>query len=133
MGQTPTTVARALYAALEAGEHGHQLARFFTEDAITIEHPNRIKPRGGRADLPAMLAASNAGAGLLSEQRYDVRSCHDVGTMAVVRATWTGVIARDLGQFREGQRLVAHLAQFIDICDGRIARIETFDCYEPFD
>lgn len=34
--------------------------------------------------------------------------------------------------FRAGQTLTAHIAQFISTRDGRIASIETFDCYEPF-
>jgi hypothetical protein len=54
------------------------------------------------------------------------------GSLAIVRLTWTGVIARSVGSFREGQVLSAHIAQFIDTRDGRIASIETFDCYEPF-
>jgi len=42
------------------------------------------------------------------------------------------VIARAAGPFREGQVLTAHIAQFIESQDGRVASIETFDCYEPF-
>ena len=44
----------------------------------------------------------------------------------------TGEIARDFGPFRRGQTLTAHIAQFIETRDGRICRIETYDCYEPF-
>jgi ketosteroid isomerase-like protein len=46
--------------------------------------------------------------------------------------TWTAVVARNIGPFREGQVLTAHIAQFIETRDGRVASIETFDCYEPF-
>lgn len=49
-----------------------------------------------------------------------------------MRSTWTGEIATDAGPFRAGQQLTAHVAQFIDVRDGRIASIETYDCYEPF-
>lgn len=132
MPDTPTAIALRLYAAIEAGKHGPELAAFFTEDAGTLEHPNLIKPRGAQVALEAMLAASAAGAGLLSRQSYDVRSTLDVGSLAIVRLRWTGIIARAVGPFREGQELVAHIAQFIDTRDGRVASIETFDCYEPF-
>ena len=49
-----------------------------------------------------------------------------------MRLTWTGVGARAVGPFREGQTLTAHIAQFVETRDERIATIETFDCYEPF-
>ena len=132
MPTSPIDIARALHAALEAGKHGSELRHLFTEDAQTIEHPNLVKPAGGTAGLDRMLAASEAGATLLAKQAYDVRSAVEHGSTAIVRLTWTGVIARSVGPFREGQVLTAHIAQFIDTRDGRIARIETFDCYEPF-
>jgi ketosteroid isomerase-like protein len=52
--------------------------------------------------------------------------------IVICRLTWTGVLAKTVGPFREGQILKAHIAQFIETRGGRIASIETFDCYEPF-
>ncbi len=132
MSDSPIAIARRLYAALEAGKHGQELAPFFAEDASTLEHPNLIKPRGSQVGLTQMLAASTAGAGLLARQTYAVRTAVEVGSLAILRVKWTGVVARAVGPFREGQELNAHLAQFIDTRGGRIASIETFDCYEPF-
>ena len=122
----------SLHRALEAGRSGDELRQYFTADAVTLEHPNLIKPAGARITLEQMLAASNAGAGLLSSQKYDVRSTLQAGDTTIVRLTWTGVIARDAGSFRAGDRLVAHIAQFVETRDGLISSIETFDCYEPF-
>lgn len=133
MDTSPLAIARALHAALEAGKHGAELRALFTDDATTLEHPNLIKPRGGRATLDQMLKASSAGVGLLSQQTYGVRSAIEHGNTAILRLTWTGVIAHDAGPFRAGQTLTAQIAQFIETRDGRVASIETFDCYEPFD
>lgn len=80
-----------------------------------------------------MLAASAAGAGLLAWQRYRTWDVIESGPTAIARATWNAEIAVDAGPFRAGQRLTAHLAQFVTIRDGAIAQIETYDCYEPFD
>jgi ketosteroid isomerase-like protein len=132
MHDSPLAIARALHAALEAGKHGKQLVDLFTDDATTLEHPNAIKPSGGTFGIDRMLAASSAGAGLLAKQTYDVRAAIEHGDTAILRLTWTGVIARDVGAFRQGQVLTAHIAQFITTRDGRVANIETFDCYEPF-
>jgi ketosteroid isomerase-like protein len=132
MNASPIAIARALHAALEAGKHGEALRPLFTDDAVTVERPNLVKPGGATSPLDQMLRASTAGAGLLSRQRYAVHSAIEQGELAVLRLTWTGEIARNLGPFHEGQQLTAHIAQFIETRDGRIARIETYDCYEPF-
>ena len=132
MANTPLEIARALHRALEAGESGEQLRARFTDDARTIEHPNRIKPAGAVAPLEQMLKASQAGAQLLAKQTYTVRHALEHGNLAILRLTWTGVIRSAVGPFREGQELTAQIAQFIETRDGRIASIETFDCYEPF-
>lgn len=115
----------SLHRALEAGQSGDELRRFFTADAVTVEHPNLIKPAGARMSADEMVAASTKGAGLLSSQKYDVHSKVRSGDTTIVRLTWTGVL-------RTGEQLVAHIAQFVDTRDGLISSIETYDCYEPF-
>lgn len=132
MSNSPIAIARALHAALEAGKHGQELYSLFTEDAVTVERPNLIKPGGATTELQDMVKASTAGANLLAKQSYDVHSALEQGSLAVLRLTWTGEIAQDVGSFRKGQKLTAHIAQFIETRGDRIARIETFDCYEPF-
>ncbi|MGW4214675.1 nuclear transport factor 2 family protein [Lentzea sp. NPDC004789] len=114
----------SLHRALEAGQSGDELGRFFTTDAVTVEHPNLIKPNGARTPLDEMLAGSRKGVELLSSQKYDVHSTLRCGDTVVVRLTWTGVL-------RTGDRLVAHIAQFVEMRDELIRSIETFDCYEP--
>ncbi|TQM79987.1 hypothetical protein FHX81_2304 [Saccharothrix saharensis] len=133
MARDPIAVATALLRALEAGHRGEDLRHHFAPSASTTEHPNRLKPAGARATLDQMLAASEVGAGLLARQEYDVRSAVAVGDTAILRLTWSGVVARDAGPFRRGDELVAHIAQFVETADGLITSIETFDCYEPFD
>lgn len=133
MSSSPIDVVRALHAALEAGKHGDELRPLFTEDAVTLERPNLLKPFGARTELEGMMKASTAGAALLARQSYDVQSAIAHGSLVVVRLTWTGEIARDVGPFHKGQKLTAHIAQFVETRGDRIASIETFDCYEPFD
>jgi ketosteroid isomerase-like protein len=125
-------VVRRLYQALEAGKHAEELRQLFTDDAVTIERPNLLKPRGSTADLSQMLEASRRGADLLEKQSFEVLSAVDVGNMAILRLKWSGVMARTVGPFREGQVLTAWIAQFVETRDDRIASIETFDCYEAF-
>ncbi len=122
---------RRLYADIEAGRAGEQLRPHFTPDAVTVERPNVLVPEGRTSDLEAFLAGSSAGADLLAEQRYDVTSIAEVDGLVVARLCWTAVVAADAGPFRAGQRLTAHIAQFVRFDGNRIAEIETYDCYEP--
>ncbi len=121
----PITAATSLHRALEAGISGQELREHFTSDAVTVEHPNLVKPNGARTTLDEMLAASEKGAALLSSQRYDVHSALAAGDTAILRLTWTGVL-------RNGDEITAHIAQFVETRDGLISSIETFDCYRPF-
>lgn len=132
MSSTPSDVVRGLHSALEQGVHGEQLRHLFTDDAKTIEQPNRLKPNGAKVELEQMIQASSQGAGLLAWQKYDVSSMLEVGSTVIVRCTWTGEIAADIGGFYAGQQLTAHIAQFIEVTDGKVSSIETYDCYEPF-
>ncbi|MDB4985036.1 MAG: hypothetical protein JWN04_214 [Myxococcaceae bacterium] len=128
----PSRIARALHAALESGQHGDEVRVLFTDDARSVEHPNLIKPSGGTAELAQMLAASIAGAGLLARQSFDVHSARELGSLAILRLTWTGTIARDVGPCHAGQLLTAKIAQFIETRDEQVASTETYDCYQPF-
>lgn len=132
MAADPVEIARRLHAALESGAHGEALRPLFAPDATTIEHPHALRPTGATTSLEEMLAASSAGAGMLSSQRYELRHAVADGTRAALAMRWTGVIATDVGPFRAGQELVADIAQFVETDGARIRSIETFDCYLPF-
>jgi hypothetical protein len=78
-----------------------------------------------------MLAASAQGARLLTRQRYDVWSILEVDDLVITRLRWRGEVAVDAGPFTAGQQLTADIAQFVRVEGGRIAEIETYDCYQP--
>jgi ketosteroid isomerase-like protein len=78
-----------------------------------------------------MAAQAKTGAAILATQRYEVHDAIESPGAVAVRLTWTGVMARDVGLLRSGQVLTAHVAQFFTIRAGRIATIETYDCYQP--
>jgi ketosteroid isomerase-like protein len=129
---SPIETVRALHDAIELGRVGPELADLLTDDVTVTEYPNLVKPSGGTAGLAEVLAASRAGSRLLSAQRYDVHHSVEHGDTAIVRLTWTGTVRTDVGVFRAGQQLTAHIAQFVTVRDGRISALATYDCYEPF-
>jgi ketosteroid isomerase-like protein len=125
-------VVVGLYRALESGLRGEALRDFFAPDAIFVEYPNPITPQGATRNATQAVEASKSGAELLAWQRYTLRESFEQGDTLITRVTWTAEIAHELGPFRAGQRLTGHLAQFITLREGRITRLETYDCYEPF-
>jgi hypothetical protein len=129
---SPIDVAQALHGALQAGHHSDELRNLLTDDVSFTEYPNLIKPVGATTGLSDILAASRAGARLLSSQLYDVHHAAAHGNTAILRLTWTGIVRESAGPFAAGQRLTAHIAQFMTVHDGRVAAIASYDCYEPF-
>ena len=131
MPNSPIELTRRLYAVLEAGAL-HELDELFSPDATTVERPNLVRPLGATLTRAEILAGARSGASVMVRQRYDVHSEIRDGDLAIVRLTWTGEVGRDIGPFREGHVLTAHIAQFVETRDGRITKIETFDCFERF-
>ena len=125
-------LVRAYLKALEDGAVGERLAAFFTPDAIQIELPNRLNPKGGRSDLPTILKRSEQGKGLLERQTYEVTSEMESGNCAAVEATWTGVLAVPLSTLAAGASMKAHFAMFFEFRAGRISVQRNYDCFEPW-
>ncbi|WP_110589181.1 nuclear transport factor 2 family protein [Microbacterium suaedae] len=123
---------RDLHRILESGRVGEGLRDLFHSDAEVIEHPHALKPNGHRSGLDQLIAASVTGAGMLRSQSYEELSAIADEEHVSVRVRWSGVVAAEVGPFAAGQELIAHVAQFATVVGGRILRLETYDCYEPF-
>jgi ketosteroid isomerase-like protein len=127
------SVARRYLAVVaDRNAPADELAALIDERAEFVEHPNRLVPTGRRRGRAATLEAFAAGKSLLARQELTVHELVASGETAAARLTWRGVLAIDAGPLRAGTELAAEIAQFITVRDGRIVRLETFDCYEPF-
>jgi limonene-1,2-epoxide hydrolase len=67
-------VVRSYMKALQDGEAGDALRRFFTQDVRQIEMPNRLNPRRQESDLEHILQRSLQGLQILKQQRYEIIS-----------------------------------------------------------
>jgi ketosteroid isomerase-like protein len=120
---------------LEAVEHtatGEALARFYTEDAIQVELPNRLNPNGGRSDLATLLKRAEQVPNLLRRQTFEVHSALAEGSIVAVEATWNGVLAVPFGTLAAGATMKAHFAIFFELRAGRICAQRNYDCFEPW-
>ena len=134
---TPTesdnlATVRAYLAALETGADAETLARFFRADAVQIEHPNRLKPAGGRSDLATLLKRAAQMPTLVREQHYRIHSALAQGSRVAVEAEWNAVLATPIGALAAGARMHAFFAMFLELDGGRIVSQVNYDCFEPF-
>jgi len=97
------TLVREYLAALANGETGEALGRFFTPDALQIEWPDRLNPKGGQSDLATMMKRSEQGKHLLVKQTYQITSEVVSQAKAAVEAEWRAMLAVPLG-FTSGRR-----------------------------
>jgi ketosteroid isomerase-like protein len=115
----------------DLGSSADALLEVLHPDVRVTEHPNPLNPRGAVRDRDAVVGGFLAGKRLLAEQAIDVLEVVAAGDRVAVRATWHGRIGEGAGALPAGAELVAHIAAWLTVADGRIREHETFDCYEP--
>jgi hypothetical protein len=118
--------------ALQDGEAGDSLRRFFTKDVRQIEMPNQLNPRGQESDLEHILQRSLQGKQLLKSQSYEIVSMMAQEDRVAVEARWTGILAMTVGKLSAGSQMKASFAMFFRLRDGCIALQINYDCFEPW-
>jgi len=125
-------VVRSYMKALQNGEAGEALRRFFTPDVRQIEMPNQLNPSGQESDLEHILQRSLQGLRILKQQRYEIVSEMAQEDQIAVEARWVGVLAVTVGTPPAGAEMKASFAMFFRFRDGRIAMQRNYDCFEPW-
>ena len=128
----PRTLIRSYLSALASGAAGEELRPFFVPDAVQIELPNRLNPKGGTSDLTRLLARSEQGRHLFSAQSYEIRSETAEDERVAVEAVWTGTLAVPLGSLAAGATMRAFFSMHFEMRDGKIAVQRNYDCFEPW-
>jgi ketosteroid isomerase-like protein len=125
-------LVKGYLAALEAGAQGDALARFFTEDVLQEEFPNRLVPNGARRGLAALLEGAARGQQAMSKQRYQLLGAVEDGDTVALEVQWTGTLAIALGSLPVGGDMKARFAVFLEFRGDRIARQRNYDCFDPW-
>jgi|RhiMetdeSRZDD1v2_1073273.scaffolds.fasta_scaffold00531_30 ketosteroid isomerase-like protein len=106
--------------------------RFFADDVVQIEFPNRLLPNGATRDLAALRDAAERGRKVMSAQRFEVVNAIASGDQVAVEALWTGTLAVPFGSIPVGGQMRARFAIFLTYRDGRIVRQHNYDCFDPW-
>lgn len=124
MASIEDVVRRYFSVVADLSSTSEDLHEIVDPDARFHELPSPIAPRGALRDLAQTTEGFLAGKRRLSAQRIDVYEILVHDDRAVVRSTWSGRIGET--------DIVAHMAGFLRVRDGRIVEHITYDCYEPF-
>jgi ketosteroid isomerase-like protein len=119
---------------LEAIGHADELGglRFFADDVVQVEFPNRLVPAGATRDLAALRDAAERGRKVMTAQRFEVVNALASGDQVAVEALWTGTLAVALGTIPAGGEMRARFAIFLTYRDGKIVRQHNYDCFDPW-
>ena len=132
MAATRMDLVRSYLAALESGATGAALARFYTEDVIQEEFPNRLAPDGARRDLAALLLGAERGQKVMRQQTFELLGAVESGDSVALELRWTGTLAVPIGTIPAGGQMRARFAMFLELRGDKIARQRNYDCFDPW-
>lgn len=124
--------ARQYLQALESRASFSEIARFFTDDCVQEEFPNRFTPQGARRTLKDLQAAAERGSNAVKSERYEVLSVVAQGDTVALEVAWSAELLVAVGSLQPGDTLRARFAVFLTFRDGRIASQRNYDCFDPF-
>jgi len=123
--------ARALFAAIERGDQA-ALLELYAENAVQVEHPNRLKPKGDRRAPAGMAADLARGKQMLREEHYELLEATAAGDSVALQVKWTGVVAVPVGALQPGDKMVCESGIFLRFAGDRIVEQHNYDCFEDF-
>ena len=106
--------------------------RFFADDVVQVEFPNRLVPNGATRDLAALRDAAVRGSKVMTAQSFEVVNAIASGEQVAVEAIWTGTLAIPLGSIPTGGQMRARFAIFLTYRGGKIVRQHNYDCFDPW-
>ena len=123
--------ARMLLGAIERGDQA-ALINAYAENAVQVEHPNRLKPKGDRRSRAKMAEDLVRGKKLLRSERYDVLEAVVMGDLVALQVKWTGVVDVAAGALQPGDSMICESGIFLRFQADKIVEQHNYDCFEDF-
>ena len=123
--------ARRLFAAIETGDEA-AICQIYAENAVQVEHPNRLKPKGERREIGKMMADLKRGKAILREERYEVVEAVASGEVVACQVRWTGVLDVPVAALKPGDSMICESGIFLRFAGGRVVEQHNYDCFEDF-
>lgn len=106
---------------------------YFHPDAVQVEHPSLMRPKGHQRGVDEIIEGAKLGSRMLQRQSFDIHNVVEQDERVAVQLTWSATTATDLPSLPSGSDLFAHVAMFYEFCDGQILRLTSYDCYESIE
>jgi hypothetical protein len=123
--------ARRMLAAIETGDEA-TLRHIYAQDALQIEHPNRLKPKGDRRQIDKMMADLKRGKALLREEHYETLEATSAGDVVALQVKWTGPVNVPVGALQPGDSMVSESGIFLRFQGDLVVEQHNHDCFEDF-
>lgn len=123
--------ARRLFSAIESGDEA-TLRGIYAENAVQVEHPNRLKPKGDRRRLDKMMSDLKRGKAMLREEHYEVLEATAAGEIVAVQVKWTGIVNVPVGALHPGDPMICESGIFLKFQGDRVIEQHNYDCFEDF-
>src|SRR3569832_1360830 len=118
--------AESLLRAIEQGNRAALLAAY-AENAVQIEHPNRLKPKGDRRAPTKMAEDLARGKAMLRTERYDVLEATVAGDQVALQVYRTGVVDVAVGALKPGDSIVCESGIFLRFQGDKIVEQHNYD------
>ena len=123
--------ARRLFSAIESGDEP-ALRAIYADNAVQVEHPNRLKPKGDRRGLDKMMGDLKRGRAILASERYEVLEATSSGDTVALQIKWTGVVNMAIGALQPGDSMLCESGIFLKFQGDRVVEQHNYDCFEDF-
>ena len=123
------TLAKNYLKAIKANQ---DITLFFHPDAVQVELPNRLNPKGVVSYLDQIIERSYKGRKLLKVQNYEIENEVVMDDTVVLQIKWTGVVAVSIGRLGAGQTMKGYFAMFLRFKNGQIIKQTNYNCFDDF-
>jgi ketosteroid isomerase-like protein len=123
--------ARRYLKAIEDGDPSF-IADVFAADACVDQMPNRIYPKGLRANVSQMAEGFEKGRKIFARQTYKITSEVVSDNVVALEVLWTGKLAITFGALAAGSEMRCRSAMFMEFRDGKIVAQRNYDCFDPW-
>lgn len=131
MPETLLDLARRYFKAIEDGD-ATAVTSLFAPDAVIVQLPNRIYPKGLRSNTCRVTEDFDKGRKIFSRQTYEITSHSTTGNLVALEVLWTGTLAIPFGSLAVGEAMRCHSAMFLEFRDDKIVAQRNYDCFEPW-
>jgi limonene-1,2-epoxide hydrolase len=129
LGKQPLELVLAFVRTLEAGGVGADIRPFLADGFVLVEAPHLLAPEGSTRTREQVLAGLDQSAGVVADQKFDIRRTTCESGRVVLEADWSATSLMDLRYWDTGETIRARTSSVFEVRDGRIVSQDSYDCY----